>query len=1163
MLHLKFALNLENLADEMIEAVSASWTSPFESPIVIFPDPKLEQWFRLYWIQKKGVLANLNKKTIDSFLFDILVGDAKNKKKLGVDMLRNVIISYLNQKTGEKFNYEILDASVKTYLETDGNLDEAKLFDFANMMAGLFLEYETSRPSQFISEAKTGEPALGILDCWSQAKLQDFFIDKDGKSTPNERWQQKLYSALFHNKNGDSLLTKVFKKSSEVSQEQINYLTLPFLYKDCIDEKTGNIKFHYEKNLPVFILGLGGMGQFYRVILHEFSKQHEVYAYIQNPCMEFWEDCTHAPKSSSQMRPVLPDIKTDADDESENIDDNENDLLRFWGKAGRDNIKLWSMASDYDFNFNDAQRQDEKELIPTDTLFHTLQWMIAHRKNSFPESVDEASLNRFKTDNTFTVTSAPTKIREIELLHTNVCKLLSGETASDKKPAKINDILVVSPNIDAYRTAIYQVFDQTQEGFRVPFCILDSAAKDSLVTDALTVLFSIREKGTLSRPEFFALVRNPVVQRVRKIKPEEIANWESWTTNTNTYRDRFIETPDGILSEKPWSGTVKRLLLAKLSYTPITCGDETFAPYSDISSSDNNSLYRFIDCIESLENWIDTDRWETEFNNPDIPPEGLTPIYHFLDSWLLMSGTAKGLEGEAVIYQTVVQAQENLKQQFYAGSTHITWKCFSQTLLFAAKSSDYSCGNIFINGITFMKFAPNRIIPAKYVFFLGADANNFPGTRNNNTLDLRKCVRPWPGDDSIVAKNRYAFLCQLMSTSEGFFISYVNKDLQKDEDFYPSSIVNDIRSFLRNSNFEWQESSIPLDETRPWSELYTQREIRNKNSHLRFGNDSNVCAFSITQNAENDKLASTVSVYQLKEFLKDPFIFRVNQIMHIEEADMDPEKTEFEPIDTDTLQRTILCRQLISQGLGIIEDPHLPDIESVKNDAISKGLIPKGFFGKKVWDKIESDAYSLQNHIENGFPSTQFEFVNQSIEIQLDGWTLVGQIRLMAKSKSDIFIIDTAGAMPRNYHFLSGYIQALALLCEFERQNDYIPNISVTIFSQSFNATVKISETPQRARKLLNAIYQKAFVQKYNKLVPFDLLSNPSIKNFSEYVKLFYGENSESNPWRFFAGRKLFDIENVCGFSQENFMEEWNVAVEEQKALTPDIWKNLEKEARK
>ena len=133
MLHLKFALNLENLADEMIDEILKHWRDPFNAPIVIFPDPKLEQWFRLRWVQKKGVLANLNKSTIDRFLFDILVGKNAKLKKLSSDMLANVIIAYLQQKTDGKFNYELLGESVKAYLENDGAVDENRLFDFANV----------------------------------------------------------------------------------------------------------------------------------------------------------------------------------------------------------------------------------------------------------------------------------------------------------------------------------------------------------------------------------------------------------------------------------------------------------------------------------------------------------------------------------------------------------------------------------------------------------------------------------------------------------------------------------------------------------------------------------------------------------------------------------------------------------------------------------------------------------------------------------------------------------------------------------------------------------------------------------------------------------------------------------------------------------------------
>ena len=64
MLYLNFALDLEKLADDMINEIKDVWKDPFEAPVVIFPDPKLEQWFRLHWIKKNGALVNLNATTI-------------------------------------------------------------------------------------------------------------------------------------------------------------------------------------------------------------------------------------------------------------------------------------------------------------------------------------------------------------------------------------------------------------------------------------------------------------------------------------------------------------------------------------------------------------------------------------------------------------------------------------------------------------------------------------------------------------------------------------------------------------------------------------------------------------------------------------------------------------------------------------------------------------------------------------------------------------------------------------------------------------------------------------------------------------------------------------------------------------------------------------------
>lgn len=1163
MLHLKFALNLTNLADEMIDEISRCWKNPFEAPVVIFPDPKLEQWFRLRWVQKKGVLANLNKSTIDRFLFDILVGDNAQLKKLSSDMLANVIISYLQQKTDGKYNYELLGDSVKAYLESDGAIDENRLFDFANVMAGLFLEYETSRPSGFIADSETLESAKGILDCWKQGDLRDFFITRDGTPAANEAWQRKLYSALFHaDAGGKSLLTRVFEKAGEKSGEggEVTYLTLPYLYEAC-KGSDGKAEFHYQDDLPVFIFGLSGMGQFYRVILQEFARQHEVYAYIQNPCMAFWEDCSGARKPIESMRPVLPKLAAAPDDESETIDEDENELLRYWGKAGRDNIKLWSIATDYNFVFDGDSIVDRNREMPCDTLLHNVQWMVAHRKNVFCEDADILGELPFENDNSFGVTTAPSKIREVEALHSRICRLLSEKDAQGKPKATIADILVVSPNIDDYRTAIFQVFDQTRDGFHVPFNIVDSAARDSHTASALSTLFSIREKGTLSRPDFFALVRNPVVQNVRKILPDEISNWESWASNMNIYRDRIADDNGVTRREESWITATRRLLLSKFSYGGIETDAGEIQPYSDISSGDSSSLYRFVDAIDSLETWMGMEA-------------DLTAVFQFLDSWLCMGNPPKELAGESVVYHSVTAARENLEYQFLAGSESLSWKILSQTLLYAARGSEYSCGNLFINGLTFMKFAPNRIVPTKYLFFMGADAANFPGVRSTNTLDLRKSCRPWPGDDSIVSRNRYAFLCQLMSTAEGFFISYVNKDLQKDEDFYPSSIVNDIRGFLRNAvkagcteggavpKNLWPDSTVPLDETRPWEELFTRREIRNKNTYLEFGNDREVVNFEPDpENGNDQRLPEQASIYQFKEFLKDPFEFRVAQMMQIEDEKEDPEKTEFEPVLIDRLQETILRRMLMAQMLGVFESDRLTTEESIRAYALSKGLLPKGTFCERIWSDIRDEASDLADFIETRYGGTGFRYGKRTIELKMEGWTLHGNIALYAQDNGCIHLIDTAGAKIHQYHFLSGYIQALALICEAGRKSEPVPEIYADVYSKKEWKAKRICHTHDSAEKTLNRIYRKMFAlqtdangkwERYSKVLPIDMVFENEIEGYGDYIKAFADENN--SPWKYFAGSKLFDIKKVCGFDEKDFMATWNKESQDLKELTPGLW---------
>lgn len=1250
MLHLKFALNLETLASEMMKEIkNRYWATPFNAPVVIFPDPKLEQWFRLQWMKEFGAIAGFNSKMIDSFLMEILVGENEDKQKLNVEMLRNVILAYIYQN---KDNLLDIDQSgeVARYLKDEnGKLDENRLFDFAGKMASLFLEYETSRPKNF--KPCSNGTAPGILECWSQDDLKNFFTSEAADNSENvqksELWQRNLYSKIFHKqKNGDSLLEQVFTKLNEKRNEgksqkrDITYLTLPFLYDTCKEYNCKKFLDANGKPLPVFIFGLTGMGQFYRVILQDFANKPDinVFAYIQNPCMEFWEDihpgrqtirewnrdagrwsCKGTSGSSDAISEISKKLSLNNYDEDreDNVNSqNENALLCYWGKTGRDNIKLWCAANDYDFKF------DEKgTVLPENpSLLQTVQHMVSSRSNSSDKLLEqfESSCQKegaFIADSSFSLTGAPTKIREMEVLHSRICKLL-------QEGAHVSDILVVSPNLDEYRTAIYQAFDQNERGkdkngknkLHVPFSIVDSPARNSLTENALEAIFNIINRGSISRPDFFELVRNPVVQNARHIDKDEVDAWANWVENLNIYRDRdvykSVDKEQLSIHKEDWKNGVRRMLLNHFTTCNVKFSEENeLLPYSDLDSSNTRSLCKFIECIDDLEKILDFKK-----NNDGVAEENLSNFMDFIGNFLAMQNPPDGFGGENIIYQNVAAAFDNLRCQYYTGIEKLTWECLRATLCGTAQSSAYSCGNLFVNGITFCKFISNRIIPVKHLFFIGADSKSFPGAKPSGMMDLRRAVAPWPGDDSPVAKLRYAFLCQLMSTSCGFHISYVNKDIVKDEDFYPTSIVSDIRSFLKNAiqktiseqkgNFEewkslgehknalkniWPEIKISLDEDRPYEDLFTEKEYRNKNL---LNSSSNTAAqqeppSSDSVNAENKNPPDRVSVSQLKNFLVDPFQFRISCMMQqddVDENDVDPEDILFEPIDFNNLGYSLLMNRMVAANIS-------PDAQkefvAYSRELELKGIYPDGVFKEKLEKIATSRAQrvvsqmmlekelecSPMHNTENWtyrkklneviLKSGDKEFVLTGTADFWDGGNNFASITSSAIDSKGDFRKGTKVLFFKESKFLPNYIRALAYIAGCKNEDKQTINLS--IFSASScngpSGKAKVTATPAEARDTLVEIYNLAFQKNYSVCVPVDLFDEV-FNGFNDFEDKLNGEHS---PWSYFGKKHLFDKQRDLGYDpiHKDFVilgsneknetvvtgGEWHAAVSQQRNL--------------
>ena len=1122
MLHLNFALNLEKLADKLIQELSGKWTDPFDAPVVVFPDPKLEQWFRLRWIGQKGALANLNATTVERFLFDVLVGKDDSKRKLQADMLMHVILAYLTSEDEKgKAHYESLGDDVKRYLTTDGRLDENRLFDFASRMAALFLEYERSRPSGFLR----GMP--GILEKWGPEKADDFFAGKDGKLKEREAWQRKLYKAVFQEKGADgkTLLEKVF------DAEKREYLTIPYLYKDAL-ENTG---FRHRRECPVYLFGLSGMGQFYRVIFQKFAERHDVHVFAQNPCMEFWEDVgehtrtwtsTNAPDGLKfPARPDEGEFDPLQDDVEADVRERENELLRAWGRAGRDNVRLWCLAADYDFDFSSEDSGGE-------TLLRRVQRAVANR-----EPLGNAG--RGAGDGSLDVAAAPSRIREVENLHSRICGLLLGG-------ARIEDVLVVCPRIDDYRTAIASVFDQTpekkgdwtgdaEEYLHLPYVIVDSPARTSLTENAMTNLFAMLERGSVTRPEFFELVRNPAVQAARGIAAEHPDAWAAWAEKTNTYRRR----PDG---KDDWEALKRRLLLARMSSDEADVGGTPVPPFSDIESADDDSLCRFAECVADLEEWIGQSR-----DGGIGTPGDLDELRKKLNKWIYMRSAPDWLKGEAFVQKRVEAAFSLLRDQFAAGAKSISRKIARQSLLYAARSTEYSCGNLFVNGVTFMKFAPNRTIPVKHLFFLGADEASFPGTRSRDSLDLRKSRPRWPGDDTPAERNRYAFLCQLMNTSEGFHVSYVNKDLKKDADVYPSSVVRDLERFVGDA---LSETPIPLDEDRGWGELFTPRSRRNKENRLRLCGRPADDRLDAAGSKGKVKPPEYVSVHDLASFLKDPFVFGANRCL-AEGEEKNDELEEFEPLCLTALEQSVVLKKMV---LAEFDANARKEADKALKRLESEGRIDgNAAFGRKQKETLEAWADGYRGKLGDLVGNWSVRRCNgkfQDLRIDEAGkepWHLTGGLDVCDAEKTEDVanFAEIHGGRTGEAAKLRTYVKALAVIAA--HAGDAAVAVSGTdVFSDANEpATRRWRCTPAEARAGLQKIYDAAFcvadgaTGPYRAEVDVELRDwpgkdqKPSFRGFRDRL---YGKNG---CWAHFKKKRLFEPLDGVGFDPSRFPMQW------------------------
>ena len=495
-------------------------------------------------------------------------------------------------------------------------------------------------------------------------------------------------------------------------------------------------------------------------ILVWLAQTHEIVFFHNNVCLEYWGDI----ETKAERIRKLGKVQAEKEDIAI-----ENTLLRQWGVAGRETMRLLVELEEE----NDGRIDFEWTCVAdpgrvrAPTLLATIQESICHRTGKTEKIPQDASLQ---------IVGVPGIRREVEMVYNAIIGSVWKPNGSGTRPwdeCAFSDIAVLVPDMATYRPVIESVFDARDE---VPYGLVDTtASEDSKFLAGFLALAALARKG-LTRETLFAVLDNPCVQTALGFSVDDVADWRNVTAKIGAF-DGF-ETREGE-SLFNWDWGLSRLRLAMVTSDGRGMSDDEIPLVAGAGAS----ALRFSEIVELLYRRVKEVFW-----GPAVVSGWVRAFKGLMDDFLAVP-EENTLEG--TVRKQILLTLDGLDM--------VPGELSGEFVIAAVEHfvGGISCrkGGYLTHGVTIAGLQPMRPVPFKQVFVLGLGEGGFPGrTGVCGTLDVRGTG--WHlGDVTPPKMNRYLFLETLMSVRDRLVITYPNRDIEKDAELFPSGIVRELEDF--------------------------------------------------------------------------------------------------------------------------------------------------------------------------------------------------------------------------------------------------------------------------------------------------------------------------------------------------------------------------------
>ena len=805
------------------------------------------------------------------------------------------------------------------------------------------------------------------------------------------------------------------------------------------------------RDIPVYVFGMSSLSRYHCQLFWDIARYREVHIYHVNNCHEYWEDVrTPAEERWLRVREATKKVGAGGDEELDFTNDlDENPLLKAWGRAGRETVRLLAEL-EYAGRAAVEWLEEPAELSADATVLQRVQHGIRERTSN---------VGRCCQDDSIEVWNCPGKLREVE----TIADRITGVLASDDT-LRLSDIAVLVSDIGAYKPLIAQVFDRDkpEKGGEYtgpfPYNLADSnASADSLYAQAVKAILGL--VGTdYSRKAVFDLLFNPCYQKRAGVSSATVDQWAALADKLGVFHDYCPEVSAGHAVDpgdsaeegaplKPfsWGQALVRLRLGRvMAADDGRVPDQDQAnPFGRIYPSDGGGLDAsaadsFSEKLEVLFSRLDGLRGRSE--DATFWHRELKALF---DDFL---GIPHDRAAEALIRNSVQVGLdryfgegEGLDAGLRAAGAGMKIPSFLAFEVVRSLLGDIPTtkGAYLSDGITVASLKPMRPIPFRVVFVAGLEEGSFPGKTRESSLDLRapgRCI----GDVSTPDAGRYMFLETLLTVSEKLVITYDGWDVKKDARHEPCSVLRQLTGFISESVLapdgqkpkpEFLVRTVPIS---PFGRGYLLADSPIEPLHRRLDDRAVACLVEAARLHRNDELKDicesagspenrkvlervkaalngsrigraadvarslpgepvTIKINNLATFLEDPMKARLRRYFSAWDNDDDEtSQVEDEPFEPDNLTLMGLTEPVLRAVCAgkLKADAVDATVRSVGESMWLRSLFPrKKPFGDLTLSELSGDLVTAAHLVEQNFSGStvRTKLPEESVSVVVDG----------------------------------------------------------------------------------------------------------------------------------------------------------------------------------